>query len=78
MLRELYWRHTKVGGITFDQFFDFLQVSVQGEYKVPDYVEDLVLVEFDEIEKVLYANLSQDSKRATDNSLFYFIDFILC
>lgn len=53
-------------------------MSVQGEYKVPDYVEDLVLVEFDEIEKVLYANLSQDSKRATDNSLFYFIDFILC
>ncbi len=42
LLRELYWRHTKE--------------TVKGEYQIPECVEDLVLMDFDEIESVLYAD----------------------
>ncbi len=42
MLRELYWRHTKE--------------TVKGEYQIPECVEDLVLMDFDEIESALYSD----------------------
>ena len=46
LLRELYWRHTKE--------------TVKGEYQIPDCVEDLVLMEFDEIEAALYTDACTD------------------
>jgi hypothetical protein len=39
---------------------------VQGEYKIPTYVEDLVLVEFDEIEKALYADERKEGKKGSN------------
>eukprot|EP00029_Vermamoeba_vermiformis_P008910 TRINITY_DN4297_c0_g2_i1.p1 TRINITY_DN4297_c0_g2~~TRINITY_DN4297_c0_g2_i1.p1 ORF type:complete len:610 (-),score=224.30 TRINITY_DN4297_c0_g2_i1:18-1847(-) len=43
LLRTLYWRHTKE--------------SVKGEYEIPDCVEDLVLLEFSELEKIIYEGM---------------------
>jgi len=42
-LRNLYWRHTKE--------------SVKGEYEIPDCVEELVLVEFNDLEKIIYEGM---------------------
>jgi SNF2 family DNA or RNA helicase len=50
LLRELYWRHTKE--------------TVKGEYQIPDCVEDLVLMEFDEIESVLYADARDEGTQS--------------
>jgi len=48
IFRELYWRHTKE--------------TVKGEYQIPDCVEDLVLMDFDEIEAALYADARSEGK----------------
>lgn len=48
LLREFYWRHTKE--------------TVKDEYKIPKIVEELVLLEFDEIEAAIYADACYESK----------------
>eukprot|EP00029_Vermamoeba_vermiformis_P008911 TRINITY_DN4297_c1_g1_i1.p1 TRINITY_DN4297_c1_g1~~TRINITY_DN4297_c1_g1_i1.p1 ORF type:complete len:1047 (+),score=234.72 TRINITY_DN4297_c1_g1_i1:95-3235(+) len=50
LLRELYWRHTKE--------------TVKGEYQIPDCVEDLVLMDFDEIESVLYSDARDEGAQS--------------
>ena len=46
---NLYWRNTKE--------------SVKDEYTVPEVVEDLVLLDFTEVEKVLYEEFDEENRR---------------
>jgi hypothetical protein len=59
MVRELYWRHTKE--------------TVKGEYEIPECVEDLVLMEFDEIESALYADARDEGMAHTAAELIIYM-----